>query len=70
MVGAIDSNNDPTMSRWCSNQLSYAPEEAKVYQRGDIVSVRERGNPIDTTRSVTQHAPRSEQDSRRVHGGA
>jgi hypothetical protein len=32
--------------------------------------VRERGNPIDTTRSVTQHAPRSEQDSRRVHGGA
>ena len=36
LVGAIGLEpTTPTMSRWCSNQLSYAPEETKFYLKQD-----------------------------------
>ena len=36
LVGAIGLEpTTPTMSRWCSNQLSYAPEETEFYLKQD-----------------------------------
>jgi hypothetical protein len=36
LVGAIGLEpTTPTMSRWCSNQLSYAPKEVKFYLKQD-----------------------------------
>ncbi len=44
LVGAIGLEpTTPTMSRWCSNQLSYAPESGQFYLMQRSGSNKERG---------------------------